>query len=222
VNASDEDMERMLLRYFVNDEWAARGAQPLDAIFEQIARPSGWRDAFFENLETEDEKGALSAILERMASDGLIEGRRDHAGGQTHYEAKSDYQQSERYKHLYDLSVLDARPYRGEIDPIEDYTERELQIAVDSTDWTGLSKAVGPVNLAIIRERTTALQLAIMQSEADIQLKTDACKRVEAVMILLEAPNVPWREVVSLLNHPTVTTFFAAASIIQFIIELAA
>ena len=221
MRASDEDMERMLLRYFVNDEWAARGAQPLDSIFEQIARPSGWRDAFFETLETDNEKGALSAILERMASDGLIEGRRD-ANGQAYYEARSDYQRSPRYKHLFDLTIHDAKPNGAEADQIEDDIEHGTGVAVDTTDWTGLSKAVGPQNLAIIRERTTALQLAIMQSDADIQLKTDACKRVEAVLILLEAPNVPWREVVSLLNHPAVTAFFATASIIQFIIGLAA
>lgn len=217
----------MLLRYFIHDEWAARGAQPLDSIFEQIARPSGWRDAFFDGLETENEKGALSAILERMASDGLIEGRRDQETSQTFYEAKSSYKQSQRYKQLFDLNIFDPNVFGGET-TLEDAADQSSRdegvdpIKVDSTDWTGLSKAVTAENLAIIRERTTALQLAIMQSDADIQLKTDACKRVEAVVILLEAPNVPWREVVNLLNHPAVTALFAGLSLIQFIIGLAA
>jgi hypothetical protein len=105
---------------------------------------------------------------------------------------------------------------------VDGEVRRVSTIEVDTTDWTGLSKAVSPQNLSIIREKTTELQLAIMQSDADIQLKTDACKRVEAVLILLEAPNVPWREVVALLSHPAVNAFFAATSLIQFIIGLAA
>jgi hypothetical protein len=105
---------------------------------------------------------------------------------------------------------------------IDGEVRRVSTIEVDTTDWTGLSKAVSPQNLSAIREKTTELQLAIMQSDADIQLKTDACKRVEAVLILLEAPNVPWREVVSLLNHPSVTALLAAVNLIQFIIGMAA
>ena len=107
-------------------------------------------------------------------------------------------------------------------DKVLDSSQSDEPIRVDTTDWTGLAKAVSPQNLRAIRDQSKALQLAIMQSDADIQTKTDACKRVEAVIVLLEAPNVPWREVVNLLNHPTVTAFFAAVSLIQFIIGLAA
>jgi hypothetical protein len=105
---------------------------------------------------------------------------------------------------------------------VDGEVRRVRTIEVDTTDWTGLSKAVTPQNLTIIREKTTALQLAILQSDADSQLKMDACKRVEAVITLLEAPNVPWREVVSLLSHPALNAFFATTSLIQFIIGLAA
>lgn len=99
---------------------------------------------------------------------------------------------------------------------------RPPSISVDSTNWTGLAKAASPIKIQVIREKSLELQVAIMQSDADLETKSDACKRVEAVIILLEAPNVPWKEVVGLLNHPTVTAFLAAVSLIQFIIGLAA
>src|SRR3546814_8278554 len=57
--------------------------------------------------------------------------------------------------------------------------------------------------------------------KADSQTKIDACKRVEAVILLLDAPNVPWRQVVELLNHSSVTAFLTALNIIQLIIGLA-
>jgi hypothetical protein len=97
----------------------------------------------------------------------------------------------------------------------------ELEHKISTTDWIGLAKAVGPQHLENIRKHSKALQVAIMQSDARFDSKTDACKRVEAVIVLLEAPNVPWREVVSLLNHPTVTAFLTAISLIQIIVGLA-
>jgi len=73
----------------------------------------------------------------------------------------------------------------------------------------------------VIRAKAKSLLLAIMQSDADIETRTDACKRVEAAILLLEAPNVPWREIVNLLAHPTVTAFLAALNLIQFILGFA-
>ena len=104
---------------------------------------------------------------------------------------------------------------------LEQADAESLQKKIDSTDWTGLSKAITHQDAVVIREKTAELLQAIIQSDADIQTRTDACKRVEAAIVLLEAPNVPWREVVNLLNHPTVTTLFAGLSLIQFIIGLA-
>jgi hypothetical protein len=98
----------------------------------------------------------------------------------------------------------------------------DLQAKIDSTNWTGLAKRISPNDAVIIKEKSQELQRAIMQSQADIETKTDACKRVEAVLLLLEAPNVPWREVVHLLNHPAVTAMLVGLNLIQFIIGLAA
>ena len=97
-----------------------------------------------------------------------------------------------------------------------------LQRTIDSTNWTGLGKEMSHSKAIVVRERAMQLLDAIIQSDADIQTRTDACKRVEAAIVLLEAPNVPWREVVSLLNHPAVTALLAGLSLIQFIIGLAA
>lgn len=97
----------------------------------------------------------------------------------------------------------------------------ELQRVIESTDWTGLGKSMSHAKTIIVKERARDLLDAIIQSDADIQTRTDACKRVEAAILLLEAPNVPWREVVNLLNHPAVTALLAGLSLIQFIIGLA-
>ena len=96
----------------------------------------------------------------------------------------------------------------------------ELRKKIESTDWTGLARNVSPAHSRVIREKSQALLSAIIQSDADIQTRTDACKRVEAVIVLLDAPNAPWREIVDLLNHPTVTAFFAAVSLLQFLLGI--
>lgn len=99
--------------------------------------------------------------------------------------------------------------------------EPTLDQLIDSTDWTGLGKKINKDNVTKIRRKSESLLKAIIQSDADAQTKIDACKRVEAVIVLLEAPNVPWRQVVDLLNHPSVAAFLTALNIIQFIIGLA-
>jgi hypothetical protein len=223
VISNDIDMERMLLRYFINDEWAARGAQSVDSIFEQIGRPSGWMKSYFDRLQTPEEKGALGAILDRMARDGLLDVFVSQ-GGEKFYEASKLALSNPHYERLFprfENSPIDLGD--GTLDASA-YHERELRAthaAVDSTDWTGLAKSVSAAQAVIIREKSNSLLATIMQSDADIQTRTDACKRIEAVLLLLEAPNVPWREVVGLLTHPTVTAFLAALSLIQFIIGMA-
>jgi hypothetical protein len=105
---------------------------------------------------------------------------------------------------------------------LDDDTElQELQQKIISTDWTGLAKRVGPEQSIEIKKLSNSLLSVIMQSDADIQTRTDACKRIEAVIVLLDAPNEPWQEIVGLLNHPTVTAFLAALNLLQFIIGLA-
>ena len=97
----------------------------------------------------------------------------------------------------------------------------ELQRRIDSTNWTGLGKAISPSDAKLIRKKSKALLATIIQSDCDVQTKTDACKRVEAVIVLLEAPNVPWREVVGLLNHPTVSAFLVTLNLLQLILGMA-
>ncbi|UYH55733.1 hypothetical protein N6L26_04020 [Qipengyuania sp. SS22] len=97
----------------------------------------------------------------------------------------------------------------------------DLQKKIDSTSWTGLAVAASPAKIAIIREKSEALYQAIMQSDADLETRTNACKRVQAVILLLEAPNSPWPEIVSLLNHPSVTAFLATMNLLQFILGMA-
>ena len=108
-----------------------------------------------------------------------------------------------------------------EIRDESDAAEPSIYELIDSTDWTGLGKKISQENVIKIRKKTDSLLNAIIQSDADTQTKIDACKRVEAVILLLDAPNVPWRQVVELLNHSSVTAFLTALNIIQLIIGLA-
>jgi hypothetical protein len=102
----------------------------------------------------------------------------------------------------------------------DDSEFQETQQKISSIDWTGLAKNVSPEQSLEIKKQSKLLLSIIMQSDTDLQTRTDACKRIEAVIILLDAPNKPWREIVSLLNHPTVTAFLAALSLLQFIIGM--
>jgi uncharacterized protein YegP (UPF0339 family) len=96
-----------------------------------------------------------------------------------------------------------------------------VQKAIDSADWTGLGRKITHENVIYIRSKANELLQAIFQSDADTQTKADAVRRVEAALLLLEAPNVPWRLVVELLNYPAVTAIMTALNLIQFIIGLA-
>ncbi len=73
---NDKDMEELLLRYFINDDRAARGAQPFTTIFNQVGRPAGgWLGAYFDELRTSEEKRALWRLLERLVRRRLIQKR---------------------------------------------------------------------------------------------------------------------------------------------------
>ncbi len=98
---------------------------------------------------------------------------------------------------------------------------KQLFPGVDSSIWTGLSKKISAQHLTEIQTKVAALNGAILQSDADDQTKLNAIKRVAAVQSLLEAPNVPWREVVEILNAPSMTAFLTVLNLIQFIFSLA-
>jgi hypothetical protein len=203
----------------------------LTTIFEKVApRLAPHVDSydFDDDLRS---KESLRVTLDDMVADGLLEsrwGERDYEASyritdQGQYEASGFDALFAEVPHNV-LTTESGEPLLtedGDFLIVQDAPTAPL-IEVDTTDWTGLAKAVSPQQLLTIKDHSRALQIAIMQSDADIQTKTDACKRVEAVLLLLEAPNVPWREVVALLNHPSVTAFLAAVSLIQFIIGLAA
>lgn len=120
-------------------------------------------------------------------------------------------------------SILKNGPHAEQVDATkpDNHDLSEIQRRIDSTNWTGLGNAISPSDAKLIRKKSKTLLAAIMQSDCDVQTKTDACKRVEAVIVLLEAPNVPWREVVSLLNHPTVSAFLVTLNILQLILGMA-
>nr|WP_057882762.1 DUF1508 domain-containing protein [Tsuneonella troitsensis] len=117
-------------------------------------------------------------------------------------------------------ALIDNANSASRVDTSGEFDPEKIQRAVDSANWTGLGKAISAQKSAVIRLRANELLQTIIQSDGDIETRADACKRVEAALVLLEAPNVPWREVVNLLNHPAVTASLAALSLIQFILGL--
>jgi predicted nuclease of predicted toxin-antitoxin system len=201
-----ERLERALLQYFSGDAEDEREFQSLSSIHLGFEPPAEWLGYHWSDVEAVDDKENLKAILDQMVMDDLLQ--RDWADD----EIEPSYRLTEHGSYEAIFGMEGYIPAEPAIEPIR----------VDTSTWTGLGKNVSPANLQIIKDKAKALQVAIMQSDADFETKTDACKRVEAAIVLLEAPNVPWKEVVSLLNHPTVTAFLAAISLIQFIIGLAA
>ena len=206
------------------------GFRSVTDIFNKIIRPSF--PTYDGPLRKNDLqlRESLQLNLDQMVAACLIEPQLSSRISEPHYRITDQgrreavaYQQLDDESPTTKLTTENGEPLLTEDGDFIILKDRaEDPILVDSTNWTGLAKAVGPRQLQNIQDHTKALQIAIMQSDSDIQTKTDACKRVEAVLLLLEAPNVPWREVVGLLNHPSVTAFLAAVSLIQFIIGLAA
>ena len=123
----------MLLRHFMNDEWAARGSQSLDSIFDQVGRPSGWRKSYFDRLTTPIEKGALSAILERMAKDGLLTARKSEQDHQMYYEAAHDILNHPRYDYIYPRVANQG--LKVEVESVSNVNQDNF--TVQSTRWTG-------------------------------------------------------------------------------------
>lgn len=96
-------------------------------------------------------------------------------------------------------------------------TDREL----DSLDWTGLSKSASKADLKRIRRAARELRGVIAQSDVDGTTRDDALRRVDAVVALLEAPNVPWRQIVEILNSPFFGAFLISYGLVKLIVELA-
>lgn len=159
---NDREMEDLLLRYFINDDRAARGAQPLTAIFEQVGRPAGgWLGAFFDELKTPEEKRALWVLLERLARRRLVQKRQPNGDQEPYFEANDrairryfgqqslggggergrDNQidqadESDRTGEPHQpTDALKDLPAGGDNEPL-----RAEPIRVDSRSWTGLTR----------------------------------------------------------------------------------
>jgi hypothetical protein len=92
---------------------------------------------------------------------------------------------------------------------------------VESVNWTGLAQSASPEYLIKIKEKANDLRVIIVQSDIDMQTRNNALKRVDAVVSLLEAPDIPWKEVVEILNSPFLSAFLAVTSLIQLISGMA-
>ena len=86
-----------------------------------------------------------------------------------------------------------------------------------SANWTGITDRLGAEHRARINDLSGALLAAVRQSDLDERSKITACKHIEAVQILLEAPDPPWKAIVELLNQPALIAFLTAVDILRLI-----
>ncbi|SHL59595.1 hypothetical protein SAMN05518668_1021 [Sphingobium sp. YR657] len=147
---NDKDMEELLLRYFINDDRATRGAQPFTAIFNQVGRPAGgWLGAYFDELRTPKEKRALWGILERLVGRRLIQKRQLDDDQEPSFEAND-----RAIRRYFGQQSIDRDEEDGDTgmlhqptDAVNDLSvrsDKELPppepIRVDSRSWTGLTR----------------------------------------------------------------------------------
>lgn len=105
---------------------------------------------------------------------------------------------------------------------VSDNDEPDLLVEkINSIDWTGLGKSVSEDQIIAIRESANQLRVVIIQSQLDENTRQNALKRVDAIIALLEAPNIPFKEIVELLNSQYFAAFLAAMSLAQLIFGLA-
>ena len=71
MSDTDALFEDQLLGYFADDDWAARGAQPVSSIFDQI-RKGGRANFRFEQIAAPGTVSELRRVLDEMVSDGLL------------------------------------------------------------------------------------------------------------------------------------------------------
>ena len=204
---TDEEVESVVLKFMANDDFAARGFVSLTSIHEKLA-------PIMKSDFVRFTKERLGNYLDQMVINDILQSKMGERGFERHYQITSQGE--------YEAAGFGDNLVADEFDEALPLAAVEhLQIDFDSTDWTGLSKKVSIENLKHINQKISALNDAILQSDADAQTKLNAIKRVEAVQALLEAPDVPWRAVVEILNYPSITAFLTALNIIQFIIGLA-
>ena len=194
---NDQDMEELLLRYFINDDRSARGAQPLSAIFGQVGRSArGWRGAFFDDLRTPEEKHALWVLLERLARRRLVQRSQPSDDHEPFFEAND-----RAIRRYFDRQSLGRDGQAGEShlptdapQATRDTSEDELQhgqaIRVDSTSWTGLTR----VRLTHRNARTISrlIETALSELSSDDNAKTaQARSLLLAAKELTDAPEPP-------------------------------
>lgn len=182
MNSTDEDMERALLRYFARDESAARGFQSLTTIFELMHRPTGWRNSFFDQLQGPEEKGALSAILERMVKDGLLERHESEREYEPHYRASDQGLYEEQFG--WDALVINDAP--------DAPAEVAKPQAYDSRTWTGLKAVrIHARNAKVVSSLIDRALDQLPESGEGNEAVMQAAAYLKAARELVDAPNPP-------------------------------
>tara|TARA_R110001606_G_scaffold144317_2_gene283696 strand:+ start:186 stop:839 length:654 start_codon:yes stop_codon:yes gene_type:complete len=197
----------------------------LDSVYDDCGEP-GWIK--FEDLllklddsiiEASDEQRELSSgsltekvekAVEKLIQDDFIEAFEDQRllGNGIRLTGHGSYS-----LHGPNILVSDELAIQSAEAPL---TDSEL----DSMDWTGLSKSVSSEDLKRIRGAARQLRSVIAQSDVDSSTRDDALRRVDAVVDLLEAPNVPWKQIVEILRSPYLNAFLISYELIKLIVGL--
>lgn len=217
MSDTDALFEDQLLGYFADDDWAARGAQPVSSIFDQI-RKGGRANFRFEQIAAPGTVSELRRVLDEMVSDGLLTCRghdsdpayeiTDHGIYTASFENPefASDTKSSRWTDGSDLTTeyLNDRPERDTPTVRAKTIRVEKAVRVDSTSWTG-ARLVLADEAALERIRGLASDLrnrvhaTRFESNSDSQDLKGLCDALVAVCDMAE-PELSIIE--KILNHP--------------------
>lgn len=87
---------------------------------------------------------------------------------------------------------------------------------IEGENWKSIQ--LEKKDIQTIRAKASELVESIKQSNLEGRIRKNALAHANAVLILLEAPDPPWKQVVELLNQPGICAFLNAITILQLIV----
>ncbi len=110
----------------------------------------------------------------------------------------------------------------GEVRQAYDRIRDRHGLGVDSSNWTGLTKRLGPEKIKQVRQGARVLVEVVEQSDLKGTDKENALACAKAVEELVKAPDPQWKQVIEILNSSPLTAFLNAASMLTIILGIIA
>jgi hypothetical protein len=185
---AEEALEQALLQYFVHDEWAARGYQPMSSIIGQLGSPAGRAHDYVKHIDLPS-RDEFVRTIEQMANDGLLD-MRVEADGVLAYAASEHG--------IYEASI-------GRVLVLDEASETAPSPAqVDSRKWTG-GRLVLTDEIVIARVRDLAGQLRDKVHQTSFEKNSDShdLKSLADALVSVVAMTEPELTIIErILNHP--------------------